>query len=396
MTEELLTKQLDNLKAALEGHLDGKIKAEITAAINKMQKQIDDLLAEGKLPQSGGQRIKTRATELHDQLQKFQPALAKYKQGEGKGFQLELKDVGDMSSATSLTGSYFVPPTVVPGVTAQPYEEIHMRDMLPTGTTTSNMIRYIRDNGGEGGPTVVAEGASKPQMDRDLQIYDANVRKIATFMRVPEEMIEDISYLTSFLSQIGVAEVMAVEDDQILYGDGTGQNLSGLFTNATLFNPADSVVADANEFDVLRAARKQLRNAKIGGPLRAVISPDDYFNMTSQKDTTNNYLFLGGGNGIALASATGSPSALNVNGIIVEEHTAVNSGDFLVFQPRSAAIFDRTGTMVRLYDQDADNVTKNLITIVIEKRLALPIYRPAGLIKGTFTAAISDLANDSE
>lgn len=429
MEQKELQQQLDSLKAALLTGMDAKAKEQAEAALQsvkeqlkaldekskevadlkakmekmesdgaKNQKALDDLIAKGKEPQTPSPIFKSFKTLLGEKLAEKKEALAKYKSGDAKGFAIEMKDVGIFGSSTHLTGDYFVSPTIVPGVTQQPYEEVHMRDMLPVGQTNSNVVRFVRDNGGEGGPTTVAEGASKPQMDRDLEILDAPVRKIATHMRVPEEMIDDIPYLQSFLSQIGIEEVMSVEDDQILYGDGSGQNLKGLFhaDNSTLFNPGTSVVQDANEFDVIRAARKQIRNSKLGGPLRAVVSPDDFFNMTSQKDTTNNYLFLGGGNGIPLVNTGGSPTGINVGGVIIEEHTAVNSGDFLVFQTRSAQIFDRSGTTVRFYDQDQDNAIKNLITIVIEKRLALAVYRPLGIIRGTFLAGVNDLANASE
>lgn len=432
MDEKTLLLQLDALKAALEKNLDEKAQTAIKAAIAgieaqikqldektkeiaalnaklekleadaaKNQKALDDFLAKQKEIATIPAAAKTFSQNLIEQLEGKKEALKKYKEGGAKGFAVELpnvKAVGDFTSAGNLTGTYFVPPQVVPGITTQPYEETHMRDILPVGSTTSNIIRFIRDNGGEGAPGMTAESGTKPQMDRDLQIYDAPVRKIATYMRLPEEMIEDIPYLQSFLTNIGMEEVMIVEDAQILYGDGTGQNLTGLFNtaNSTLFNPGDSVVQDANEFDVIRAARKQLRVAKLGGPLVAVVSPEDYFNMTSQKDTTNNYLFLGGGNGIALANPNAQNGALNIGGVTIQEHTAVVAGDFLVFQPRAASIYDRAGTTIRFYDQDQDNAIKNLITIVIEKRLALAVYRPAGIIRGKFVQAINDLANDSE
>lgn len=303
-----------------------------------------------------------------------------------KGFAIELdaKAVGNMGSSTNLTGSYFVPPTVVPGVSAKPYESVHVRDLLPVGNTNSNVVRYVVDNGGEGGPGMVAEAGTKPQIDRDLEIKDAPVRKIATYFRVPEEMIDDIDYLTSFLSQIGIEEVMAVEDTQILYGDGTGQNLSGFNTVGTAFAAGTSVIgASANNFDVIGAAKKQLRVAKFGGPLYALVNPVDYFDMRYKKDTTNNYLF----------QSNQGVTPLQIDGVTIIEHTAVTAGGFFVFSPRAAAIFDRKGTSVRLYDQDQDNAIKNMWTIVIEKRIALPVYYPGAIIRGTFSAAITDLTS---
>lgn len=425
MEQKDLLLELDKMKSALESNITEKNKAEIaeqlkgqladvTAKIEEAKKATDgvelkslaetvaSLKAENAATVKAFDMLQTRmkgvslgagaqkgfGAELGEKLEAKAAQLKEFKTTK-KGFgsiELESKAVGNMASATSLTGAYFVSPTVVPGVQAKMFEQIHMRDILPVGNTNSNAVRYVRDNGGEGGPAMVAESALKPQIDRDLEILDAPVRKIATYFRVPEEMIDDIPYLQTFLTQIGLEEVMVIEDAQILYGDGTGQNLSGLFTNATAFAAGTSVVTAPNNFDVLLAAKKQGRVLKTN-PTVALVSPIDMYNMRVRKDTTNNYLFLGGGNGIDVNGT------LNVAGLRIIEHTAVVSGDFLVFDPRNAAIFDRTGTSVRFYDQDQDNAIRNLITIVIEKRLALPIFRTDGLIKGTFATAITDLTS---
>lgn len=412
-----LQKQLKDLRDNLATETDAKMKkqfeAEIKALEEKLptaiqvktlqdqvkkltddaalnQKAIDDLVAKGTDVQIPAQFL-TASDRIEKMLTEKKAQLAAYKSGDGKGFsiQMDRKVVGNMGSSANLTGTYFVPPTLVPGVTLLPYEEVHMRNILPVGQTDSNVIRYVRDMGGEGGPGMVAEAGTKPQMDRDLQVFDANVRKIATYMRVPEEMMDDIPYLSSFLTQVGTEEVMLLEDEQILYGDGTGQNLSGLKVNATAFSGAGLGLGTAgtpNEFDVLRAARTQARLLK-RRPTVALINPGDYYKMESTKDTTGNYLFLGGGNGI-------NPGR-NVGGLTVIDHTVVEPDDFFVIDPRAAAIFDRTGLSVRFYDQDQDNAIKNLITIVIEKRMALPIYYTTGIIYGTFNAAITDLDDAS-
>jgi HK97 family phage major capsid protein len=237
-------KQIDEVKGLIKDEttkakdeIKGDFETRITEAKGASQKALEKAEdIEKKMATSGfggnGGATKSYEKEIEEKLTAHKEQLSK-----GAKFTIEFdrKAVGNMTSSGNLTGSYFVPPTNVPGVFIQPYNEVHMRNLLPIGNTTSNTIRYVRDNGGEGGPAMVAEGGSKPQMDRDLAILDANVRKIATHLRLPEEMIEDVPYITSFLTNVGTQEVLAVEDTQILYGDGTGQNLSGLFTNATAF-----------------------------------------------------------------------------------------------------------------------------------------------------------------
>jgi HK97 family phage major capsid protein len=181
-----------------------------------------------------------------------------------------------------------------------------------------------------------------------------------------------------------------LEDTQILYGDGTGQNLSGLATagNFTAFaadaggGAASGVVTAPNQFDVLRAADKQMRVLK-RTPTIALVSPVDYFKMISIKDTTNNYVLSGGGNGLV-------PT---VNGFPIVQMNQIAAGDFLVLDRNAAQIFFRESINIRFYEQDQDNAIKNMVTIVIEERLALPIYYITGIVKGTFATAITDLTS---
>lgn len=366
-----LDTEIKALKKLLEDQTGLSEKAK-----KELQDQIDEFSAKLKDQASAGAKGKSFPEELEAKLTEKKADLGNRKQF---NFDLDRKTVGDMS-ASNLTGSYFIQPDVRAGVVVKPYNQVHMRDILPLGRTASNVIRHVRDNGGEGGPTTVAAGAEKPQMDRDLSIEDASVRKIATWLRIPEEMIEDIPYLTSFITNIGTEEVMAVEDTQILYGDGTGQNLSGLFTNATAFAAGTSVLPAPNEFDVLRAARKQMRTLK-RTPSFALVSPSDYFTMTSAKDLNNNYILLGGGNGLV-------PT---LDGVPIIEMNQVADGDFLVGDRNAAEIVFRSNVNIRFYDQDRDNAIKNMVTIVIEERLALPIYYVSGFIKGTFDTAKDDL-----
>lgn len=349
-------------------------------ADKKNQEAIDTILANQKKFQLNSGGLKSYEAQLEETLEK---SVEELKNGKKFEVKMQRKAVGDMGSTASLTGSYFVQPDSRPGVILKPYEEIHMRNILPIGRTSSNVIRYVRDNGGEGGPAMVAEAGSKPKMDRDLSVEDAMVRKVATHLRVPEEMINDIPYLVSFLSNIGTEEVLKVEDAQILYGDGTGQNLSGLFTNATAFAPgATAIVGSPNRFDVLRAGRMQMKKL-LRKPSFALVSPLDYFLMTSAKDTTGNYILQGGGNGLVP----------NLDGVPIIEHTAVADGDFLLGDRNAAEIDFRENIGIKFFEQDQDNAIKNMVTIVIEERLALPIYYVNGFLKGTFSAAITDLTS---
>lgn len=388
-------KAIDDILVKLEGLKDVATKYEeqqkrvdkLEADAKANQSVIDNLQAKAKdIPLNGGGQPESFGSQLHKALTAREADLKNFR-NEKRGFkEIEIKAVANMGTG-NLTGTLPIAPLQLPGVVAALFEQNHVRNFIPVGQTNSPIIRFIQDNGGEGGFTTVAEAAAKPQIDRDLAVTDAPVRKIAAHFRVSEEMIDDIPYMSSFLTQIGVEELKAVEDNQLLFGDGAGTNISGFNVRGTAFAAGTAVVgASANEFDVIGAAKKQIRVAKINGPFIALINPVDYYNMRYvRKDTTNNYIFQA-------PSLNPMAGSMTADGVTIAENNSVTAGSFFVFTPQAAQIFEKAGVTVRFYDQDQDNAIKNLITVVIEERIALAVYRPLGIIRGTFAAAIADLA----
>ena len=79
-----------------------------------------------------------------------------------------------------------------------------------------------------------------------------------------------------------------------------------------------------------------------------------------------------------------------INGCTVVPHPAVAEGDFLLGDFNSGAmIWDRRAANITFYDQDSDNATLNLITAVIEERLALVTYHASAFVFGSFASALA-------
>jgi len=90
-----------------------------------------------------------------------------------------------------------------------------------------------------------------------------------------EEMLEDVAGMTSYIMARLPAKINAKEDTQILEGSGTGQNLSGLVTNATSYsdNLADS---NAQRIDVIVDAVRQVVDDEYM-PTAIVLHPADFY-----------------------------------------------------------------------------------------------------------------------
>jgi HK97 family phage major capsid protein len=164
------------------------------------------------------------------------------------------------------------------------------------------------------------------------------------------------------------------EEAQILFGDGSGQNLHGIVPQATAFS-APFAVEDQNRLDELLLAIAQVQQALL--PATGIVLNDlDWFRMLATKDSQGRY--IGDGPfGAQIAVAWTLP---------VSATPSMPAGEFLVGAfADGAQIFDRETVEVLISNEDADNFRKNLVTILAEERLALAVKRPQAFVYGTFS-----------
>ncbi len=364
----------------------GKAHGETLEVIQKLEKNYTSLkerqdafeTTQNRL--KGGQSGQTFAGQLKEALKNNAGKLANY--GDTKNVSFEVK--ATMTQAANLTGEV-IEPTRVPGVKFDPERAARVRQFLPNGTTTSNAIFYTRESDFTDNTNITAEGTNKPENDLDLTQETASVSKIAATFRVSEEMLNDIDYLASHIALRGVQKYNNKEDQQLLYGTGQSGQLEGLTVSATDYALDAYTESTAQEYDILIQALKQLRNGNYN-PSAAMISVKRYFDMISRKDVDGQYVMPEG-----VIFGTSRPTVL---GVPIVATNALADDDFLVGDfPMMTTLFDREGVNVRFYEQDRDNVQKNLVTVVIEGRLALPTYLPGAGRYGNFAAAIKNAGN---
>jgi HK97 family phage major capsid protein len=296
----------------------------------------------------------------------------------GRGIaRMRLKAVTSITSATTGTGGVGVAiqPTRVPGIITGPERPFTIRDLIMPGRTGSNAIEYVRESGFQNMAAPVAEGAAKPQSDLSYELITTTVKTIAHWFRASKQVLADIPLLQSYINGRAIYGLKYVEENQILAGDGTGQNLLGLIPQATAFNNSLRKTGDT-KIDTLRRAILQVRIAEYRASAIA-LNPIDWADMELAKDTTGSYIWVNVQDG-------GQPRMWRLP---VVDTNAVPSGGFLVGAFNIAAqVFDREDANVEVSTEDADNFTKNMVTIRAEERLALAVYRPQSFVYGSFTA----------
>lgn len=258
-------------------------------------------------------------------------------------------------------------------IVGMPRRQMTIRNLIPSGNTTSNLIEYVKMITRTNNAAVVSEGAQKPESNYVYQRDDAPVRTIAHWVHVSRQALDDAAQLQTEIDGELRYGLEYAEELEILKGDGTGEHLEGLVTAATAYSAAFAVSGETM-IDQLRLALLQASLAEYPAD-GIVINPTDWARIELLKDGENRYLWA-------------NPRASNGPGLWgkpVLETQAMDVDEFLVGAFRMAAtIYDRMGVEVLISSEDRDNFIKNMLTLRAEERLALAIKRPGALITGDF------------
>ena len=391
-----MNEELKNSLDSLAGEIDNKIEsksmevvetikadnadvvAEANAKIESLNKRLDDAEIANKKAFEANKGPVTFKSALTEAIENG--ALEPLKKGH-RSAEIVLK--ADMKISSDFTGDV-IAPTRVDGVKFDPSKVSHIREILPIGSTDSDVVRYVKETAYSDGASFKSEGATLGQTDFELEAKDANVRKLGTYLRVSEEMLDDYKQLVSYLSARVPSKIMAVEDNAILNGNGSAPNLSGLFTDGTAFVTGASgafyqAISSPNEFDVLVASMNQLALVNYQAD-HIVLNPSDFHKILVLKDSNNSYL----------KDQVYAGMAPTFMGVPVVLNTAVTAGKFIVGNfALGSQLWIREGVGLGIYREDGTNIREGFVTIRVKERVALTNYNPNAFVQGTFSSAIT-------
>ncbi|EKJ97217.1 phage major capsid protein, HK97 family [Bradyrhizobium lupini HPC(L)] len=273
-------------------------------------------------------------------------------------------------------GTSLVPGARVPGIFGLPERQLTIRDLVMPGQTSSSTIEYVKETGFINNAAPVAETTAKPYSDLTFDMTSSPVRVLAHLFKASRQILDDAPALRSYIDGRARYGLRFVEENQLLNGSGTGQNLHGLVPQATAFNPAFAA-ADETAIDRLRLAVLQVVLAEY--PATAfVLNPIDWAKIELTKDAGGNYI-------IGNPQGSLTPTLWNLPVVSTQ---AMAAGEFLTGAFSFAAqIFDRMDIEVLLSSENVDDFEKNLFTIRAEERLAFAVYRPESFVTGDVEGA---------
>lgn len=276
-------------------------------------------------------------------------------------------------------GSVDRDPMVMP-----PMRQRRVRDLFPSRSTTAAVIEFFRVTGFTNAASVVAErdGASftnKPQAALAFTGQQAPTRTIAHWEAAHRNALADEPQLRSIIDNELLYGLRLEEDNQLINGDGNGENLLGILaapgTQSYSWSSGATTPVPDTKVDALRRAAT-LSFLAYYEPTGILVHPSDWEEMELTKNTQGSYL-------VAVSVVNGADA--RVWRLPVIDTPACPEGTAVVGAFGTACqIYDREQATVRVAEQHSDFFTRNAVVVLAEERLAFAIKRPESLVEVTF------------
>ncbi|EHX3940952.1 phage major capsid protein, partial [Salmonella enterica subsp. enterica serovar Muenster] len=380
-TDKFNARAEDALKEAKKS---GKLSEETKAAVDKMASEFNALreaektlkAAIGELEQHVAQMPLANAKHIVETVGQqviSAEALKTFSASVEGGKRVSIPVNAALISSGVAEG--VVEPQRLPGIDTTPKQRLFIRDLIAPGRTSSPAIFWVQQTGFTNKAAVVAENTTKPYSDIAFATKITPVTTIAHMFKASKQILDDFAQLQSTVDAEMRYGLKYVEEQEILFGDGTGVHLHGIVPQASAFS-AEFRVEQQNGIDDLRLAMLQAQLARFPASGH-VLHFIDWAKIELTKDTLGRYI-LANPSGLTGPTLWGLP--------VVATEAAAFKGKFLTGAFNAGAqIFDREDANVVISTENADDFEKNMISIRCEERLALAVKRPEAFIYGSFT-----------
>ncbi|WP_449065009.1 phage major capsid protein [Planomonospora algeriensis] len=308
-------------------------------------------------------------------------------------YSFEAKDLFTLSAGSHTTPAFGTAENV--GISERQRRPNRVRDLFPAETTTSNIISGVRQTGFINNAGVIpqrraADGTSAPtggptdtwgrapRSSIQFEPYTRPVSEIGHYETVHKNTLADESRLRGILERDLIDGVKLKEDDQILFGDGVGENLLGI-TQTPGIQLYTGQSSDKKTAQVRRALTRAILSYY--DPSGVVMHPLDFEDIELEEDQQGGYR-------VAVSVAIGAEK--RVWRLNVIDTPAMVQGKYLLGAwGYGAKLFDRETVVVQASTEHGSNFIEGTVTIKASERIGLAVDRPESFVYGTFTPYVA-------
>jgi HK97 family phage major capsid protein len=367
--ETVLTKGLDEVKKQLDGEIkaidqkaadlikelneDAQKKGQTLAELSEKVNQV--IANQGKL-KSESEATKSFEKQFAESLESNFERVQGVRKGSDASFSMKAADFfKDATLASNLTGTAVAQYSLDPAIRGR--RMVHFRDIpgvqvIPSATGIWKFYRNAppANTGSFGTQT---EGSAKAIIDYNWQEVTVTVNTEAGFARVSNQMLRDLPFLQNFLPGELREDYLRHEDNRFI---------NSLMASTSAYTASASVYAE-RLIEYLGAVMSRDYN-----PTAIVTTAGNWTTLMNTKPADYS---LPGGAALGI-SADGN---VTVAGVPVVIFNGMTTGRTFVGDFSKVKIIQSNALEVRFFEQDSDNVQKNMVTVRAEADVALAVLR---------------------
>ena len=384
--EKVIVEKFEAIEKATEqanGELQevGKVNEETKGQLKALTEQYDALYERLQVVEQKGASVfeASEAESLGSQFIKSDGFKAMQEGGAGRT-RMEIKTA--IINATGQNQPLVQSDRDMSGIYTTPNRNLRIRDLLPTRTTSSNLVEFTRENAftNNAGPQVggspeAYENVTKPESAITFTLVNEPVVTLAHFIPASVQVLDDSPMLESHINGRLMYGLKLKEETQLLSGTGSNHQLNGLITQATAYAARSPLLT--NEMDIIRDAIRQAQASEYS-PDFLVLNPSDWYDIEIVKtgNTATDIRYVVG-------DPRGGMMPPNLWGLPIVITNSISAGTFLIGSRNAAEIADRQMAAIEASREDSTNFRKNMVTIRAEERLALCVFRTEAFISGS-------------
>jgi HK97 family phage major capsid protein len=314
--------------------------------------------------------------------------------GRGNGpWTSEPVEISTKGTLFTTPGTALTPAGYVPGITQALFERPTIASLCAQAQAPGNPVRFVSETTATNAAAATDEGEEKPESSIVFGETSEPVRKVATFLPISDELLEDAPQLSAYLNQRLQLFINTTEDQELLLGSGTAPHLAGFISpgNRAIGTYARGTV-DSNEVALFKAATGT-RGSSFLDPDTIVINPANWQTIRLGKDSSGQY-YGGGpfqigpyGGPQGPASAQGFEGGESLWGMRVVVTSAITVGSALLGAfGQGACVYRKGGLRVDVSNSHSTWFQSDISALRAEERLALALFRP------TAFTVVKDLA----
>lgn len=361
-------RELNAELADLGEQVDGLAQVERAAKALEVQGEHRHVHADPEADRKD--RSESRQTKSLGQLFVESVALKGFNGGQGPTAVLDVEVKTLMTTAAGWAPETTRGPRMVDFVT----RPLQVTDTFPSSPTNQTAIKYMEETTFTNNAAEVAEGGTKPEAALVLTERTDPVQKIAVWLPVTDEQLEDVEGIQAYIDNRLSFMVRQRFDSQILVGNGTSPNLSGILDRVGIQTQAKST--DPTPDAIYKAMVKiRISGSGNGGAIPNVV----YMNPLDWQDVR----LLRTADGIYIWGSPADPGPERIWGLPVVLAEGLTEGTGIVGDTTFAEIRVKKGVEIQVSDSHSTFFVENKQAIRAEMRAAFVVYRPAAFCQVT-------------